>query len=186
MPSIANTGYEMVAVGRLKVHPRNPRQGDVGAICESIRANQFFGALVVQRSTCHVLAGNHRLLAAKQVGMAEVPVLWVDCDDDRALRILLADNRTNDLADYNPAALTDLLKELAATPAALTGTGYDGDALDELLAGLNPKSNDAAGDETYQPGSRFSVVVDFDNEHDQGSFLQEVEARGLSARLMIS
>ena len=73
MPGIANTGYEMVPVGRLKVHPRNPRQGDVGAICESIQTNQFFGALVVQRSTCHVLAGNHRLLAAKQIGMVEVP-----------------------------------------------------------------------------------------------------------------
>jgi site-specific DNA-methyltransferase (adenine-specific) len=83
------------------------------------------------------------MLAAKQAGMTELPVLWVDCDDDRALRILLADNRTNDLADYNPAALTDLLKELAETPDALVGTGYDGDALDELLADLEPEGSDA-------------------------------------------
>jgi ParB-like chromosome segregation protein Spo0J len=141
-PGCINAAYEMVPLATLKPHPRNPRQGDVGAIVESIQANQFYGALVVQRSTRHILAGNHRLIAAKQAGMTELPVLWVDCDDDRALRILLADNRTNDLADYNPDALAVLLKELAETPDALTGTGYDGDALDELLADLAPPASD--------------------------------------------
>ena len=133
---IINESLESVPVGELKPHPKNPRQGDVGAIHLSIEANGFYGAVVAQRSTGHVLAGNHRLLAAKQANAEEVPVMWVDVDDATALRILLADNRTNDLAGYNDEALAELLQGIMEDAGTLDGTGYDGDALDQLLADL--------------------------------------------------
>ncbi len=125
----------MVGVESVRPHPKNPRQGDVGAICESIEANGFYGAIVAQRSTGFILAGNHRLMAAKAQGLTEIPCVWVDVDDDRALRILLADNRTNDLASYDDTVLAALLSDLANT-SDLTGTGYDGDDLDQLIADL--------------------------------------------------
>lgn len=136
---IINQSTETVALDALRPHPRNPRQGDIGAIHESIRANGFYGQVVAQKSTGYILAGNHRWRAAAQAGATEIPVTWVDVDDDRALRILLADNRTNDLASYDDEALALLLKELA-DGAGLGGTGYDGDDLDHLLAGLDAGS----------------------------------------------
>jgi hypothetical protein len=137
-PAIINEPTQMVPVDALIPHPLNPRQGDVGAIHESIQANGFYGVVVVQKSTNYVLAGNHRLKAAAAAGMKEVPAILVDVDDDRAKRILLADNRTNDLAAYNTDALVSILTDLTATPLVLTGTGFDGDALDELMADLFP------------------------------------------------
>jgi hypothetical protein len=122
---------ELVPVDQLVVHPRNPRQGDVGAIVESVQENGFFGALVVQRSTRHVLVGNHRLQAAILLGMQEVPVQWVDVSDRHALKILLADNRTNDRAAYDNAQLSELLQALLAE-GELVGTGYDADDVAEL------------------------------------------------------
>lgn len=127
--------YEMVGIESVRPHPKNPRQGDVGAISESIEANGFYGAIVVQRSTGFVLAGNHRLMAARAQGLSEVPCVWVDVDDERAVKILLADNRTNDLASYNDSVLAELLADLANT-SDLTGTGYDGDDLDALIASM--------------------------------------------------
>lgn len=134
---IINESLEMVPVGRLSQHPRNANQGDLGAIHESILHNGFWGTVVAQKATGYVLAGNHRLVAAQQAGAEELPVAWVDVDNETALRILLADNRTTRLGQDDPQALVDLLKELAATPDALSGTGFDGDDLDELLAELN-------------------------------------------------
>ncbi len=128
--------FEMVPIARLKQHERNVNSGDFGAIHESIEANGFFGALVVQRSTQKILAGNHRYAAAKQLGYTELPVTWVDVSDDAALRILLADNRTARLGHDEPNALAELLAELAGTDKGLIGTGYDGDALDQLLSEL--------------------------------------------------
>ena len=121
-------------IGALKQHPRNIRQGDIGAISESIKANGWYGTLIAQRSSGYVLVGNHRLVAARSLGMKKVPVTWLDVDDDQALRIMLADNRTNDLATNDEYALMELLRELADATGDLAGTGFDADDLDQLLA----------------------------------------------------
>ncbi len=139
-------GIRKTALTELVPHPSNPRQGDVGAIIQSIEANGWYGTLVAQISSGHVLAGNHRLQAAIHCGLDRVPVHWVDVDDDTAYRILLADNRTTDLATYDEHALADLLVEMGKT-GNLDGTGYDGDDLDSLLTDLDhqPDWADAFG-----------------------------------------
>jgi ParB-like chromosome segregation protein Spo0J len=106
---VINESYELVATDRLQPHPRNVNRGDLVAIGGSIAENGFYGAVVAQKSTGHILAGNHRYDAAKAAGIAEVPVTWVDVDDDRALRILLADNRTTRLGHDDQEALAALL-----------------------------------------------------------------------------
>jgi len=122
-----------VKISDLKIHPRNVRQGDVGAISQSLKENGQYRPIVVQRSTGYVLAGNHTLKAATALGWTEIAATYVDCDDDRALRILIADNKTNDLSSYDESALADLLKELATSDLGLEGTLYTGDDLDDLL-----------------------------------------------------
>lgn len=136
-----NQTYRTVPIDTLTQHPANPRQGDVGAIHESITTNGFYGALIVQKTTGHVLAGNHRLQAARHAGASEIPILEIDVDDDTATRILLADNRTNDVAAYDDDSLATLLTELLETPLALAGTGYDGDDLDRLISDLEYAEN---------------------------------------------
>lgn len=133
---IINSTTELAPLDTVRPHPRNPRQGDTGAIHESIEANGFYGAIIAQKSTGFILAGNHRWQAAQQSAATEIPITWVDVDDDHALRILLADNRTNDLASYDENALAEILKEIHEAHGNLIGTGYDGDDLDQLLEDL--------------------------------------------------
>lgn len=151
--AIINGESVLVPIGDISPHPRNARQGDLGAIIESIRANGFYGHCVVQRSTGHILVGNHRWMAAAEAGLTEVPVTYVEVDDDRALRILLADNRTNDLSAYNDSDLAEILTGLTATDLGLEGTGFDGDALDDLLRDLEPSAEEyPSGDEIDADG----------------------------------
>ena len=130
--------FEEVEIGKLKMHPGNPRNGDIDLIGESINVNGFFGAIVAQRSTGRILAGNHRWKAAKAEGKDRVPVAWVDVDDDHALRILLADNRTNDVASYDESQLASLLAELNES-CGLAGTGYKPEDLEQLLTEVSPE-----------------------------------------------
>ena len=123
-------------IDAVRPHPRNARQGDVGAITESIRKNGVYKPVVVQRSSGFILSGNHTWKALKALGRLTIAVIYVKVGDDTALRILLADNRTSDLASYDDHGLAALLVELRATAAGLDGTGYDGDALDDLLKEL--------------------------------------------------
>ena len=145
--------YELVPVGDLVPHPDNPNQGDVGAIVGSIEANGMFGTLVVQkprgnRKRGRILAGNHRWMAAKHAGLPAVPVVYVDVDDDRALRIMLADNESARRATYDGPQLVDLLAQLAASDDGFAGAVFDGDDLDDLLASLGapPDLDDLAND----------------------------------------
>lgn len=127
---------QTVEIGQVRPHPKNVRQGDIGAISESLKAHGQYRAIVVQRSTGHILAGNHTWKAAKALGWKEISAHFIDCDDDAAMRILLADNRANDLATYDDAALAAVLAELNATDLGLAGTLFDGDALDDLIADI--------------------------------------------------
>jgi hypothetical protein len=139
-------------VKELNVHPRNPRQGDIPAIIQSINENGWYGTLVAQKSTGYVLAGNHRLMAAQALNMDTVPTYWVDVDDDEALRILLSDNRASDLATYEDKILADILGSLAETNGGLIGTGFDDTDLEALLFDLNLNPEDTYG--TLQPDNR--------------------------------
>lgn len=153
-----NESYESVGIDALKPHPKNPRQGDVGAIHHSIEVNGFYGAVVAQKTTGFILAGNHRWKAAREAGMTTVPVIWVDVDDDQALKILLADNRTNDLAAYNNEALAEILAGLANS-VGLEGTGYDGDDLDHLISGLSaPKFEPVSEEDQARLDERKSIT----------------------------
>lgn len=124
---------ERVAVSALETFPGNPRRGDLAAIKGSLEINGQYRPIVVNRLSMEVLAGNHTLLAAKELGWEEIAVTLVDADPELARRIVLADNRTNDLASYDSGALAELLSELED----FEGSGYEQEDLDELLDELN-------------------------------------------------
>lgn len=124
-----NQDYKVEKIETLIQHPDNPRKGSVAEIKALIETNGWHGAVIAQRSTRRILAGNHRWLAAKSVGMDQIPVIWVDVDDATATRILLADNRASDMGTYDDGQLLALLKSVPD----LAGTGYDQIDLDLLI-----------------------------------------------------
>jgi len=127
----------IVDIDSVQPHEKNVRQGDVGAISESLKAHGQYRPIVVDRRTNRILAGNHTWKAAKALGWQQIAAGYVETkDDDEALRILLADNRTTDLASYDDSGLADLLKQLSDTDIGLEGTAFDGDDLDALLKDL--------------------------------------------------
>jgi DNA modification methylase len=128
-----NPGVEHVAIDSVKPFPGNPRRGDISAIKASLEANGQYRPIVVNRLTMEVLAGNHTLEAAKKLGWNEITVTYVEADPARAKRIVLADNRTNDLAGYDNESLVELLSDLED----FEGTGYDQEDLDALLDELD-------------------------------------------------
>lgn len=145
-----NLQVTSVPLADLKPWPGNARQGDVGAIVESLRHHGQYRPLVVQASTGHVIAGNHTLQAARELGWQDIAVTMLDVDDDQAQRINIVDNRTQDLATNDEYALAQLLRDLAGTEDGLAGTGYDGDDLDDLLTELEA-GEDRSGQDT-DPG----------------------------------
>jgi len=131
--SVVNVSHARVGLDLISLHPRNYNKGDVDSVRESVVENGFYGSIVVQQSSGHVLVGNHRYMAAKAEGLTEIDVDYVDVDDDTAIRIMVADNATAARAKPDPERLHELLAEIQAQRGDLRGTGHDASATAKLL-----------------------------------------------------
>jgi ParB-like chromosome segregation protein Spo0J len=125
---------ETVGINEIKVHPMNPREGDIGSIIESLNKMGQYRPIVVNKRTRHILSGNHTYQAAVQLGWEKIAVYWIDVDEIEEIKILIVDNRTSDLATYDPQELNKLL-----TTTNLTGTGFSPEEVAEILAGGKSK-----------------------------------------------
>ena len=128
---------EYISLDSLAPYHRNPRVGNVEAVAESLEQNGQFKPIVVNRGdktgrTTEILAGNHTWLAARHLGWDTIAAVFVDVDDETAARIVLADNRTSDMGEYDEELLADLLQDLPD----LAGTAYTDIDLGEILTTL--------------------------------------------------
>jgi ParB-like chromosome segregation protein Spo0J len=138
---------ETVSVKEILTHPLNPREGDIGAIIESLSIMGQYRPIVVNRPTKHCVSGNHTLQAAVQLGWEKIAVHWIEVDDIEEIKILIVDNRTSDLATYDSGELNKLL-----TSTSIQGTGFSRDEVAEILAGGKTKPG-------YSPIGRTNIRV---------------------------
>ena len=131
--------YE-VPVSDLVPFGGNARIGNVDLIAESLRVNGQYRPIVVRRGTNEILAGNHTWKAAQTLGWQTLKATYVEVDDEGARRIVLVDNRANDVAGYDDVRLADLLTSLAS----LEGSGFTSEDLDALLASLTASDTPTA------------------------------------------
>ena len=134
---------ETLPIDKLNLYHKNPRKGDVEAIKGSLVANGQFRPIVVNKGShtgrpSEVVAGNHTLKAFRELAEEnpqekrwhQIDCWVVDVDEERATKIVLADNRTADLGGYDNNDLIELMEGLEDN---LDGTGYDKDDLAALV-----------------------------------------------------
>ena len=128
---------ERWAVSRLVPHAGNPRthsDAQVAQIAASIREWGWTTPLLVDE-TGGLIAGHGRVMAARKLGIAEVPVVvargWSEAQK-RAY--VLADNKLALNAGWDEALLRVELSDLRGMDADLSLTGFGEDELAALLA----------------------------------------------------
>ncbi len=146
-------------IGDVRTMDGNPRRGDVAAVARSLDAFGQRKPIVARVDTGEVIAGNHTLMAAKQLGWSEVAVVWVKDDDATAKAFSLADNRTAELGGYDEELLAGLIGEvLEADTTLLEATAWTPDDLAELLERTGGGPDTATeGDEDAVPDDAPSV-----------------------------
>jgi ParB-like nuclease domain len=149
-------------VGSLRTLPGNPRRGDVQAVKRSL---ERFGQRkpIVARDDGTVIAGNHTLLAARELGWPEIAVVGTNDDDATAKAYALADNRTSELGTFDMEDLAAMTAEIqAADPALLTAASFTDTDLTALLDGTGNggppgEGTPAGGEEQEAAGSGFAI-----------------------------
>lgn len=139
---------ETVPITGLKAHPKNPRVGNVEVIMDSLKTNGQYKSIVVNRRDSTILAGTHTWKAARKLGWSHISVNYVDVPEDRALEIVLTDNRAADGGMTDEQGAFALL----ATLPDLAGTGYAPEDLKlpvidyDALMGLDGEEQEPSGE----------------------------------------
>ena len=127
---------EETPVESVKPYAGNPRRNEtaVAKVTASIREFGFRQPIVVDEKMV-VIAGHTRLAAAKVLGLTTVPVhIAHGLSPEKVRAYRLADNRTNEEAEWDFDKLRAELEGLKLDGVDLSSTGFDEDEIARALA----------------------------------------------------
>jgi len=127
---------EQRKVSELIPYANNSRQhsdAQVAQIAASIKEFGWTNPILVDASN-GIIAGHGRLMAARKLGMTEVPVIQLShLSDNQRKALIIADNKLALNAGWDEELLKIELNELLDADFDLELIGFDKDELDELL-----------------------------------------------------
>lgn len=176
---------ELWPIEKLKPYERNPRTHSPQQIADLVASIVEFGftqPIVVGRGK--IRAGHGRLVAARRLGLAKLPVIVRDDLTEIQLRAyLLADNRLAQDAGWDAKLLLEEIADLKAEAYDVNVTGFT----DEELRGYQ-RELEAPADEGRTAGraGKILYMLEFDNEDQKArwyEFLAWLNARRGSASL---
>ena len=110
-------------IDELTPYERNPRKNEaaIDAVAASIKNFGFKVPIVIDQDGV-IVAGHTRLAAAKKLGLEEVPVIVADdLTEEQIKAFRLADNKTAELAEWDPDLLEIELKDIESIDMAELG-----------------------------------------------------------------
>jgi DNA modification methylase len=132
---------EQVPIEKLIPYARNSRthsDAQVAQIAASIKEFGFTNPVLIDKDA-GIIAGHGRVLAARKLGLKDVPCIRLDyLTETQKKAYIIADNRLALNAGWDEDLLTIELNELLADDFALDILGFDADELKRLLDPLEP------------------------------------------------
>lgn len=137
---------EMREVADLVENPRNPNghpEQQIEMLAKIIANQGWRNPIVVSSRSGFIVKGHGRYQAALKLGLDEVPIDIQDYENEAAeWADMIADNRIAELAEIQRPELKDLLEELDDGSFDMDLTGFDVDALGDLMSALPPEGED--------------------------------------------
>ena len=144
---------EFWPVIRLTPYVRNARthsDAQVAQIAASIAEFGFNNPVLVD-TNAGIIAGHGRYLAARKLGLAEIPVVVLDhLSETQKRAFILADNRIGENAGWDDEVLREELADLKDADLDLAVLGFSEDEVAALLAEVAPETAASAGDEAVE------------------------------------
>lgn len=127
----------------LKPYEKNPRKNEkaIDFVANSIKEFGFKVPLVIDKNNV-IVAGHTRYQASQKLGLKEVPCLVADdLTDEQIKAFRIADNKTNDMAEWDDNLLGEELKDLMDN-FDMTDFGFGEFELSMLTEDMEPDGYD--------------------------------------------
>ena len=133
----ANLVIELRPIDEVTPYVNNPRNNDdaVDAVAASLKEFGFRQPIVVDGAGV-IIVGHTRWKAARKLGLAKVPVhVATDLTEAQVKAYRIADNATNEIAEWNYQMLPIELEALQAMEFDLNLLGFDQEELSRIMSG---------------------------------------------------
>ena len=188
----AAEGLRSISVELIDPNPYQPRRvfkpKALEELARSIRADGLVQPIIVRNtgSRFSLIVGERRLRAAKLAGLAEIPALVREIDQDRILEVTLIENiQREDLSPIEVAeALQRMIDELRLSHEEVASrTGQDRSTITNLLRLLRlPPDVRELIAEGRISGSHARAIAGLDDAEQQRALAEKTVAQGLSVR----
>ena len=163
---------KIMPIDKLKPYPNNPRKNEhaVEPVANSIREFGFKQPIVIDTDNT-IIAGHTRLLAAKELGLTEVPVIVADdLTPEQVKAYRLADNKTGELAGWDFEQLDIELGDI--TDIDMGQFGFDPNDPNEIK-----QENDITLHE------HVSIIIDCRDDEEAQETYEKLVAEGYKCRV---
>lgn len=145
---------EMLSVNQLVPYTKNARHNEkaVDKVASSIKEFGFKNPIIIDANN-EIIAGHTRLMAAKKLGIDEVPTIKVDdLSPEQVKAFRIADNKTSEYAEWDFELLANELEDLKNEGYSLDLTGFDFSEAEKLMDDFKEEvESDETEEETVPP-----------------------------------
>jgi ParB-like chromosome segregation protein Spo0J len=161
---------ENISIKDLNFAEYNPREitdKSFEDLKKSIEQFGFVEPVVVNKNNMEIIGGHMRVRAAKDLGIEEVPVVFVELDEKESKLLNLALNRIQ--GRWAADKLSELITELRAVEGAdLSLSGFEDWELDYYNVGMDSPNLEIDPSDIIgkQPGESYVLLFTFEKEED--------------------
>ena len=146
---------EMVKLEDLKPNARNPNthpSEQIELLAKIIKTTGWRAPITVSNQTGLMVRGHGRLEAAKKADLNYAPINYQDYESEaEEWADLISDNQIAVLAEWNYKGLTEIMGELDTGDFDMELTGFDEQAMEDLMTWSGETPNFKPTDEDEQP-----------------------------------
>lgn len=145
-PPNRQLAMEYIHRDRLRLNPKNPNRHSRKAILKLAESMKALGmnVPVLADGELMVLAGEARLKACRELGVAMVPVIRLEhLTSEEAELFMIAENRFGQLSEIDPKALARLFTDLSVLNLSLELTGFETAEIDLMIEELDLRVGEA-------------------------------------------
>jgi len=135
-----------------------------------------------------IIAGHGRVMAARKLGMAEVPCITLaGLTETQRRAYVIADNRLAELAGWDSQMLALEMEDLRLDGYDLNLTGFDMGKIDEMFE--QPEEN-GGGDDKGEKGinyeENYAILVACQDAAHQEQVYNELAERGYQCKVLVN
>jgi ParB-like chromosome segregation protein Spo0J len=183
---------EHLALDALIPYARNSRthsDEQVAQVAASIREFGFTNPVLIDGEG-GIIAGHGRVMAARKLGLADVPCIRLaHLTEAQKRAYIIADNKLALNAGWDEQMLALELRDLADIGFDTMLTGYSNDEIEKLVSAIGGVSGGANG---YVDGAgivyqeKFAVLVECSGEANQAEIYNKLTGLGLACKVLVN